>query len=304
MASTPTSSAARKDPEWLGIARCPVSGQRLTAQGDTLISTDGAHRYGSFEGIPDLRRPPARLRVDVPWYEPWNDLKSQKFDYPQPLHSPDLPFHLDAYQAGIAGAEGRGRAILEIGCSARGAEPYFTSRGFRYVGTDYDKRGRGPHLMADAHNLPFVDGAFDLVYAMAVLEHLISPLTAAMEAARVLRPGGTFFGSAAFVYGFHDVASFHHLSNAGLLCVLRAAGFGEVRIWPGWAYQEAIPAWAFRGGSGLPWRLATRWTLAFSEWSYTALSNLVRRIAAKRPIDLQERRTQCAGGLNFAARKK
>jgi SAM-dependent methyltransferase len=179
----------------------------------------------------------------VPWYEPWHDLKSQRFDFPRRLPSSDIPFQLDEFQAGIAGAEGNGRWILEIGCASRHAEPYFTARGFKYVGSDYNKRGSGPHLMADAHNLPFADQSFDLVYSMAVLEHLICPLTAAIEAARVLRPGGAFFGSAAFIYGFHDVASFHHMSNT------------------------------------------------------------IRRMIRKKPINLQERRSQIAGGLNFSARK-
>ena len=298
MVNDPISAA-----EWLAIARCPVSGQRLLVEGDALVTADGRRRYGRFEGIPDLRRSPARFKIDLPWYEPWSDLESQTFVFPEPLEAPDLPFHLDAHQAAIAGPEGRGRWILEIGCATRHAERYFTSRGFRYVGTDYDKRGRGPHLFADAHNLPFVDESFDLVYAMAVLEHLVSPLTAAAEAARILRAGGTFFGSAAFVYGFHDKASFNHMSSGGLLCMLRTVGFDDVQIWPGWPYQESIPAWAFRGLSGAPWRLVTRSLLSLGEWSYTAVSNVARRLAGKPQINILERRAHCCGGLNFAARK-
>jgi hypothetical protein len=105
------------------------------------------------------------------------------------------------------------------------------------------------------------------------------------------------------VYGFHDVASFHHMSSAGLLCVLRAAGFENVRIWPGWPYQLAIPGWAFRGHFGAPWRLATQAFLSAAERSYATLSNVIRRILGKQLVNLQERRTQCAGGLNFSARK-
>jgi len=295
--------AASKLGHVLPLLRCPESGQRLIERGDELVSEDGTHRYGKFQGIPDLRRPPQRLLIDLPWYEPWDDLKQLDFAYPQPLHSPDLPFHLDAYQAGIAGPQGNGRRILEIGCAARHTEPYFKSRGFEYVGTDYDKRGQGPHVMADGRNLPFADESFDLCYAMAVYEHLICPLTATVESFRVLKPGGTFFGSAAFVYGFHDVASFHHMSSAGLLCVLKAAGFEDVRIWPGWPYYKAIPSWAFCGASGTPWRVFSGTAMALSEWSYTTVSNVIRRMTGKKLINLQERRSQIAGGLNFAARK-
>lgn len=43
--------------------------------------------------------------------------------------------------------------------------------------------------------LPFDDGAFDVVVAAELLEHLRSPDRLVTEIARVLRPGGTIAGS-------------------------------------------------------------------------------------------------------------
>ncbi len=45
-------------------------------------------------------------------------------------------------------------------------------------------------VRGDAHQLPFPDGAFDLLYCRYVLEHLADPSRALREMRRVLKPGG------------------------------------------------------------------------------------------------------------------
>ena len=47
---------------------------------------------------------------------------------------------------------------------------------------------------ADAAQLPFPDGRFDLVLSAAMLHHVIEWDTALAEAVRVLRPGGRLVG--------------------------------------------------------------------------------------------------------------
>lgn len=289
--------------ELLPRLRCPRSAQPLARYGDELRSADGAHAWRLAAGVPDLRQSPERLRIDLPWFEPWQELDALRLEPPAPLPAPDLPYHLDARLASVPGPQGDGRWIVEVGCGERQGEAYFASRGFRWVGLDVDHRGPGPHVLADAHNLPLADESFDLYASMAVYEHLVAPLVAAREALRVLRPGGTFFGSAAFVYGFHDRASFHHMTHGGLLWLLRSAGFEDVRIWPDWAYTASIANMGFRGLPGAPWRVATRGFLAAMEWTFTRSSGLVRRAAGKRPLDLAARHAETAGSLSFAARK-
>jgi SAM-dependent methyltransferase len=289
--------------ELLPRLRCPRTGQPLVRRGDALESTDGSQHYTLRDGVANLRVAPERMRVDLPWYEVWKDMDALGFEPPPKLEAPDLPYHLDARLASVPGEHGDGRWIVEIGCGERQCEPYFAKRGFRYVGTDVDVRGRGPHVLADAHNLPFVDASFDLYASMAVYEHLASPLLAALEASRVLKPSGTFFGTAAFVYGFHDRASFNHMTHAALLWTFRMAGFRDVRIWPDWYYWQSIPEMGFPGREGLPWRAAARAGLSALEWSYTRVSSAARRLAGKRPLDLAARNVHKAGSLSFAARK-
>jgi SAM-dependent methyltransferase len=285
------------------LLRCPRSGLALVHDGKALRSSDGRFDYPITDGVPDLRQPPARLALDLPWREPWDELDALALQPPAPLHAPDLPHHLDAHLASVAGAEGRGRRILEVGCGERLCERYFAARGFDYVGTDFDHRGQGPHFLSDAHNLPLADASFDLCVSLAVYEHLLVPLVAAREAFRVLAPGGTFFGSAAFVYCFHDRASFHHMTHAGLLWTLSNAGFHVERIWPDWLYPSSIAEMGFRGGQGAPWRLATRSFLHAMESSFVATSNLARKLTGKPRLDLQRRRVETAGSLSFVARK-
>jgi len=90
-----------------------------------------------------------------------------------------------------------GRRALDIGCGtglnlehlARLAEP---------VGTDYyvealqfcRQRGHKMLCKADAAELPFGDGDFDIITALDVVEHLDDDLAALCEMRRVLRRGG------------------------------------------------------------------------------------------------------------------
>lgn len=272
--------------------------------GEALVCADSAGtgtRYELRDGVPDLRLAPDRLALDLPWYEPWDDLDALPLVKPPAHPANDLPYHLDAQLASVPGDEGNGRWILEVGCGERMCEPYFTKRGFRYVGTDVDHRGIGPHFLSDAHNLPIESETFDFYTSMAVYEHLVSPLQAALEAYRVLKPGGVFFGSAAFVYGFHDRASFHHMTHGGLLWTLRMAGFRVERIWADWLYTDSVPRMAFGPGPGKPFQLVGKSVLTVLDWIFTRASNGSRRLLGKPQLDLDRRDVERAGSLSFIA---
>jgi SAM-dependent methyltransferase len=96
---------------------------------------------------------------------------------------------------------------LEVGC-ASGYWPnlYLAGRVAKVVGVDLDweeieravefaRRTLAPEKrpsfgVSSAHDLPFADAAFTLVYLMDVLEHVDDPTRTAEEIQRVLAPGG------------------------------------------------------------------------------------------------------------------
>ncbi len=117
--------------------------------------------------------------------------------------------------------------VLDLGCGAGDSRDAFLSLGYRYVGVDVS--GQGPTLWADAHALPFKSESFDVVFSMAVLEHVHNPFLALSEVARVLKPGGQFIGVAAFGEPFH--ASYFHASSWGIVSLLNANGFVAERLW-------------------------------------------------------------------------
>jgi malonyl-CoA O-methyltransferase len=98
------------------------------------------------------------------------------------------------------------RSILDLG-SATGSTGRLLRRRFRrahIVSLDASHRmairalagkgwlSRGSAVQADAGQLPFADGVFDLVVANQLLPWLPDPGAAFSEIARVLRPGGVF----------------------------------------------------------------------------------------------------------------
>ena len=291
------------DSSLLDILRCPKTGKRLMVDGELIYNENRTCQYEFNNGVPDLFSPPERLQIDLPWIEPWDDIIQINFEPPEPMNAGDIPPDLDPHKAAVIGADGNGRRVLEVGCGERKSEPFFLARGFEYIATDVDFRGRGPDIRCDAHNLPFEDESFDVYYSRAVYEHLMCPLLALSEAARVLKPGGTLICSGSYIYGFHDVASFFHCSHAAWITMLRSVGFENIRIWPGWSYTESVPSWCFRGLFGKPWYWATRILLSVAEYTYTRLFNFARSLIAKPPHDLNRRKGYMAGGLNVAASK-
>jgi SAM-dependent methyltransferase len=94
-----------------------------------------------------------------------------------------------------------GRRTLEIGCGEGRVSRDLRARGHDLVAIDAsptlvslaqqaDRQGR--YQRADATDLPFEDGAFDLVVAYMMLMDVEDMPAAVREAARVLQPGGRF----------------------------------------------------------------------------------------------------------------
>ncbi len=81
-------------------------------------------------------------------------------------------------------------------------------------------------VVADAYELPYADGAVDLVHCEAVLEHLEYPDRAATEMFRVLRPSGRAFIATPFLQPFHGYPDhFQNFTLSGHRRIFERAGF-------------------------------------------------------------------------------
>lgn len=88
-----------------------------------------------------------------------------------------------------------------------------------YIYTDVSF-SEGIYAIADAHDIPFADGEFDLVIAVAVLEHVIEPTRVVEEIWRVLKPHGYVYAVTPFLQavhmGAHDFTRFTYLGHRAL----------------------------------------------------------------------------------------
>jgi 2-polyprenyl-3-methyl-5-hydroxy-6-metoxy-1,4-benzoquinol methylase len=93
-----------------------------------------------------------------------------------------------------------GSRVLEVGCGGGLLCEYFSARGASFFGVDlalsavsqFPPSSRIPCFpaVANATQLPFRTGSFDLLLCMEVLEHTLEPTTVLDECFRVVRPSG------------------------------------------------------------------------------------------------------------------
>ena len=141
-----------------------------------------------------------------------------------------LPWHFSRELLSYLPRAGRPDAIaLDLGCGAGLHRHVCEKLGYDWVGLDYNE-AQAP-ILGDAHALPFASNTFDFIVSVAVLEHLQYPPVAMNEAWRVLKPGGSFVGTVAFLEPFHGNSYYHH-THLGTLSSLRTAGFEVTHVAP------------------------------------------------------------------------
>jgi SAM-dependent methyltransferase len=89
--------------------------------------------------------------------------------------------------------------VLDLGGGNGLLAQHLQQRGLNCVVLDqasYVARAPAPAVQANALAIPFNDGSFDAVAALWMLYHVAEPVLVLREAARVLRPGGTFVACA------------------------------------------------------------------------------------------------------------
>src|SRR5437762_876671 len=130
-----------------------------------------------------------------------------------------------------AGREDLSCAVRDrLRCSGCGGTLRAAADGLEWVGVDADPDSAAS-IVADAHALPFEDRSFEFVLSVASLHLMRHPHVVLRDVRRVLRPGGTFIGTVAFLEPFHDGGYYHH-THLGILNSLDNAGLRVHRVAP------------------------------------------------------------------------
>jgi SAM-dependent methyltransferase len=171
------------------------------------------------------------------------------------LTGKQTPWHLSsALLSYFPRARSSESLALDLGCGTGLHRDVCEAAGFQWVGLDYTDP-TAP-ILGDGHALPFASESFEFVLSMAVLEHIRYPFVVAREVMRVLKPGGVFIGSVAFLEPFHGDSFYHH-THLGTYNTLHSAGFVIDRVAPNAAWSN-LQAQATMGGlfPRMPERLA------------------------------------------------
>ena len=139
------------------------------------------------------------------WYERLRAVFQRFYFFCQKRVTPGLIDSQYRYVDKLSSVVARDTVWLDVGCGhrlvpawTRFDESQLCSRAKFIVGMDRDeaslKRHKNLHarVIADVDALPFRSGAFTLVTANMVVEHLSQPRQSLAEVAQILRPGGLF----------------------------------------------------------------------------------------------------------------
>ena len=168
--------------------------------------------------------------------------------------------------------------VLDVGKSMR---ERFGSIGAKKIETlDINDFGDYPDLVADlCAELPDdFEQRYDVVIALAVLEHVYDPFAAVRNVRSMLRPGGTFFGYVPWIYAYHapedlKFQDYYRFSRDGLSYLFK--DFSSLKLCP------------IRGRYPTVLNLLPRWKRRVEKWVSPTLYPLLNRLSSNHGNTLQ-----------------
>lgn len=142
---------------------------------------------------------------------PGKGVRLLSFEDQQPNCEYDV--NVQAYDLATLVKQGH-KKVVDIGCGYGRTKKIVEDAGGTWEGVE-PFEGGAHTVVANAEDLPFKDGSFDLVNMSSVLEHIPDVERAIAEVGRILRPGGLFVGYVAFMECFHEI-SYNHMSYFSL----------------------------------------------------------------------------------------
>ncbi len=96
-------------------------------------------------------------------------------------------------------------------------------------------------IVADARNMPFLDGSFDLVILEYVIEHVEDSQKMISEIYRVLKDGGVVYSTVPFMQSYHgNPKDYYRFTMEGFVKLWDSSGFAMVECLPSGGPTSAL----------------------------------------------------------------
>ena len=148
-----------------------------------------------------------------------------------------------------------GQRVLDLACGWGGVALALQKNRADVIAMDHSATLRGrkvPFLQADALNLPFKSGIFDIVICSSLIEHVVNPSRLLEEIERILHPQGIAYLSFPPFYtplGGHQFSPFHLLGENVALQIFKFRKFYQRRAWLRRYFPESPSSYSKAFGS-------------------------------------------------------